>query len=239
MSTTLQNLLSERFEIAFNQIHGSLKKIVKNTTNDKFSALLRLSSHHRMIQAFQDELYQYAKLRNALVHEKKAMGYYIAEPHEEIVHRIENIAKVLSKPNYALTIATKTVITLDWEDDLDEVMAKMKKFPFSQYPVYREKECIGLLTTRGMVNWMTDHVASRIVDLSDIKIRDVFQYEQMHPIMFAPKNINILDAEDIFKNYHQQKQDLEMIIITENGNPNEAPLGVVTAWDIIEVDYVV
>ncbi|MBM7618475.1 putative transcriptional regulator [Bacillus tianshenii] len=239
MNTSFQQLLSERFEIAFNQIHGSLKKLAKNTTNDKFSALLRLSSHHRMIQAFQDELYQYAKLRNALVHEKKAAGYYIAEPHEEVVQRIENISKTLSKPNYALSIASKDVITFDWEDDLDDVMSKMKQFPFSQYPVYREKECVGLLTTRGMVNWMTDHVASRIVDLSDIKIRDVFQYEQKHPITFAPKNLNILEAEDIFKDYHQQKQDLEMIIITENGKPEEVPLGVVTAWDIIEVDYVV
>ncbi|MCA1060828.1 CBS domain-containing protein [Rossellomorea aquimaris] len=241
MKTSLEGLKvlhSERFEVAFNRIHDSLKKLAKKNSTDQFTHLLRLSSHHRIIQAFQDDLFQYAKLRNALVHEKKSIGHYIAEPHHEVVLKIERMANLLEMPNYALTIASKEVIYLETVEKLDEVIRKMKRFPYAQYPVYNGRKCVGLLTTRGIVNWMADHMTRSFVDLSDITISDIFEYEQNHPITFASKALNILEAEDIYKEFHQHKRDLEMIIITENGRNDETPLGVITAWDLIEVDYV-
>ncbi len=89
----VETILSERFESAFNQIHENLKKLVSADT-DKFTSLLRYGNHLKSVQAYQDELYQYAKLRNAIVHEKVSPGYYIAEPHEKVVERIEKIAGI-------------------------------------------------------------------------------------------------------------------------------------------------
>ncbi|WP_180954200.1 hypothetical protein [Bacillus sp. M6-12] len=51
------------------------------------------------------------------------------------------------------------------------------------------------------------------------------------------KNIDIFEAEDLFEKAHKHKQYLSIIIITENGMPHEAPLGLITAWDLIEIDY--
>lgn len=91
-------LLSDRFEVAFNRIHDSLKKLIDADT-DKFTSLVRFGSTHKVVGTYRNELYQYAKLRNALVHERKELGFYIAEPHQEVVVRIEKIAEILSKPN--------------------------------------------------------------------------------------------------------------------------------------------
>ncbi|MGP4081205.1 hypothetical protein ACTWQL_14950 [Pseudalkalibacillus sp. R45] len=97
MKVAKEYTLSERFEVAFNRIHESLKKMIKINT-DKFSALVRHGSKHKVISTFHEELYQYSKLRNALVHDKTKLGFYVAEPHPEVVARIEKIAEILQNP---------------------------------------------------------------------------------------------------------------------------------------------
>ncbi|WP_456279159.1 CBS domain-containing protein [Bacillus sp. AK128] len=237
-SSTIKN--AERFEVAFNQIHEALKRIVK-INDDRFVVLVRVGSkHHQIIDTYKDDLEQYAKLRNSLVHDKIKIGYYIAEPHESIVEHIEKIATIFNRPNHALSIATKKVIFFQYEDSILKVIQGIKKFSYSQYPVYKGKTCMGLLTTESIVKWMaTNIVNNSILELSDIVVADIMQYEEHHPILFVPKSTNIFEIEEHFEMAHKQKATLEAAIITENGNRDEAPLGVITAWDLIEIDYTV
>ncbi|WP_428912149.1 CBS domain-containing protein [Niallia sp. Krafla_26] len=231
--------LSERFEVAFNQIHESLKSIVK-IKDDRFKVLLDVGSRkHKMIDKYYNDLKQYAKLRNSLVHDKKEMGYYIAEPHIDVVKHIEKIATIFNKPNYALSIATKDVIYLDYADSIITALQAIKKYGYSQYPVYKNKECVGLLKTGDIVNWMSDNIINTLVDMTDITVGDVIANVKHHPIEFSSKAIDIFSIEEIYERKHKEKVDLEVVIITENGNGYETPLGMVTAWDLIEIDYTV
>ncbi|MFS0862102.1 CBS domain-containing protein [Fredinandcohnia sp. 179-A 10B2 NHS] len=238
MIINIDKNLSERFEVAFNQIHEVLKKKVKAHTTS-FTELVRIGApHHQVIKKYSDDLLQYAKLRNAMVHEKTDIGFYIAEPHENVVNRLEKISNLFNNHNYVLTIATKEPITYNAEDTIQDVILGMKNHGYSQYPIYEGKECIGLLRNSDIINWLSTNMASHIVDLENIKVKDIFACESMnHPISFAPKSYTIFEIEDVFEKYHQEKKDLEMVIITENGLKNETPLGIVTAWDLIEIDY--
>ncbi len=130
-------------------------------------------------------------------------------------------------------------MTFDCEDTIEEVIKAMEYHPFSQFPVYKGKVCIGLLTTRGIVSWMANHVARSIVDLTNSKVESVLHYENHHPIAFIPKQMNIFEVEDTFAAYHKRKEELEAVIITENGRNDETPLGMITAWDLIEIDYTI
>src|SRR4051812_48727138 len=103
--------LSERFEVAFNQIHLWLRKNVKNAKTDKFSELLRIGfQHHSIIRKHYYDLLMFSRLRNSIVHDKIEIGFYIAEPHEQVVDKIENIATQVFQPKTALFIANKPVI---------------------------------------------------------------------------------------------------------------------------------
>lgn len=231
--------LSERFEVAFNQIHESLMSIVK-INDDRFKVLLDLGSRrHKMINKYYNDLKQYAKLRNSLVHDKRELGYYIAEPHVEVVEHIEKISTIFNKPNYALSIATKEVIYFDSEDHISSIFETIKNYGYSQYPVYKNKDCVGLLKMRDIVNWISENMVHTIVDLTDIKVNDVMKNVKNHPIEFAAKGIDIFSIEDLYEEKHKEKEDLEVVIITENGRGYETPLGMVTAWDLIEIDYTV
>ncbi|MFT4414222.1 CBS domain-containing protein [Fredinandcohnia humi] len=240
MNTIYQSYqLSERFEVAFNQIHDSLKSIVK-INDDRFKTLLDIGVRkHQIINQYYNDLKQYAKLRNSLVHDKKELGYYIAEPHLDVVTHIEKIASIFNRPNYALMIATKEVITVNYDENIINTFQTIKRYGYSQYPVYRNKECVGLLATGDIVKWMTENVRNAVVELAEIKVKDVLKTVRNHPIEFAAKSIDIFSVEDIFENKHKNKIYLEAVIITENGKSDELPLGMVTAWDLIEIDYTV
>jgi predicted transcriptional regulator len=236
-SVNQEQILSERYEVAFNLIEEALREIV-NYHDKRFTVLVREGAKaHHLIQRYKEDLEQYAKLRNAIVHEKREVGFYIAEPHIEVVEHIEHLAKIFTSPNYALSIATREVVTFLFEDSIEKVIQGIKEYSYSQYPIYRGKECIGLLTAGDVVKWMATHLVSSIVDLRDIKVSDIMSVEGNHPLSFAKKSINIFEVEDIYKSYHKQDMDLEAVIITENGKSDEAPLGLITAWDLIEIDY--
>jgi predicted transcriptional regulator len=229
--------LSERFEVAFNLIDETIKEKV-NYHDKRFTVLVREGAKsHQLIDRYKDDLEQYAKLRNAIVHDKKEIGFYIAEPHIEVVKHIEQLAKIFTSPNYALTIASKEVIHFHTDDSILAVIQGIKEHSFSQYPIYNEKECIGLLTTGDIVKWLAEHVVNSVVDLADFKVMDIMLNVKEYPLAFAPKSINIFEVEDIYKEYHKLNMDLEAVVITENGKRNETPLGLITAWDLIEIDY--
>ncbi len=236
MKPATASLMSERFEAAYNQIHHSLKDMV-NSTSNKFTTLVRYGSHLKVIQNFQDELIQFAKLRNALVHEKHSDGSYIAEPHHDVVLRLEHVAQVLSRPQHAMTIATKPVVQFQYKDTLKHILNHVESVTYSNYPIYKGTEYIGLLTTKAIVNWMSCHLQKSTVDLSQASIQDVMTYDDERIVHFAPKASTIFEIELLFGKHQQKNKELQMIIITENGRRNEKPLGVVTYWDIVNLNY--
>lgn len=232
-------LLSERFEVAFNQVHDAMKDIV-NINDDRFVVLVKVGAKkYQMIETFKKDLEQYAKLRNAIVHEKMEIGYYIAEHNARVVEHIEKIANVFTRPNYALSIATKQVIFFDYHDSVLKVTEAIKRYNYSKFPIYQNKKCIGLLTTGTIVKWMAQNMESSLVNFAEIHISDIMKYEKEHPIHFVSKQSNIFEVENIFEKSHKEKKKLEGVIITENGKSDEAPLGFITAWDLIEIDYTV
>jgi predicted transcriptional regulator len=191
-----EQILSERFEVAFNQVHEALRNIVK-IPDDRFYVLLKVGAkNYQIIETYRRDLEQYAKLRNALVHEKLEVGYYIAEPNIKVVEHIEKIAKIFSRPNYALSIATKKVVYFNYDDNILNVIEAIRDFGYSQYPIYKNNDCIGLLTTGDIVNWMAKNVVNNHVNFSNITVSNVTVNEETHPVRFVPKNSNIFDVEN-------------------------------------------
>jgi predicted nucleotidyltransferase len=86
---------------------------------------------------------------------------------------------------------------------------------------------------------MAQNMVSTSGNLDDTHISDIMKYEKDHPVDFVAKSTNIFDVETIFEKSHKVKKKLEAVIITENGKKDETPLGIITPWDLIEIDYTV
>lgn len=233
----LTHNLAERFEVAFNQIHGVLKRMNPHEYNDAFMKLLtETSQKHRYIQNFFYELRQFAKLRNALVHEKLKVRTYIATPSKEAVTLIEKIASLLNRPPAVTNIASKSVTTIDLTTPIEKVIQLMHESSYNQLPVYENGVFVFLLTEDGLTSWLASSIRNGTIDLNGHTASEIQDYEKEHNVAFIGRNINIFELEDMYEGAFQSHRKLEAVIVTETGSPLEKPLGIITTWDLIEID---
>lgn len=237
MATQTKKSQSERFETAFNRIHKALKKSVKNAKTDKFTDLVYKGKNHAFIRYYEHDLSQFAKLRNAIVHEKIEEGYYIAEPHNDIIEKIESIAEEFEKPQSALSIATKPVFYFQEEDKLADVLAAIKKHSHSQFPVYNaDDEYAWLLTSAEIVKYLANHFSDDKMDLNHVKVGELYHGGTKHHIVFVSQDSSVFEIEDIFEEYQGKNKKIEAVLITKTGSEKEQPNGIITPWDLLEVE---
>jgi predicted transcriptional regulator len=237
VATIIENQLSERFEVAFNQIHSWLKKNSKDQSTDKFTSLLSSSFPvHSIIRKYYHDLKMYARLRNSMVHERIEMGFYIAEPHKRVVEQIEFIASVLLEKKAALTIATKPVFYYYEDAKLRDILMVINKRSYSIFPIYDSNGYKWLLTSECIIQWFADNMVGNTIHLDEVRVKDLYSLKKSSPVTFVNKDIDMFEIEDIFETYHLKNQKLEAVIITENGSQGEKPLGIVTSWDLVEID---
>ncbi|MFG6119246.1 CBS domain-containing protein [Thalassobacillus sp. B23F22_16] len=230
--------LAERFEIAFNQIHQQLKAINGFPKNDNFMELVQRSKQkHSVIRHYFDNLKQYAKLRNALVHEKIRDDYYIAYPHREVVEEIEKIKQTLDQPPKAIEVATRPVLFFKSNSHLTKIVEAFNRFKVSQFPIYGDNQrFLGLLTNDGVVRWLSQNMQKGCIQLEDVRAADILKLEKNHNVRFLSENNSIFDLESSFERSFEQNQKLKAVIITADGSQHNKPLGVVTTWDLIKID---
>ncbi len=230
--------LSERFEVAFNQIHDQLC-IYANEPNHHISfteVLAKAKSHHKMISTHYDLLKQCSKLRNAMVHRKIKESFYIAEPHEEVVREIEKLADVLLSPPTSSSIASHPVEFFYVDAPLSKVLACIEEKKFSQFPIYEDKQCLGLLTEGAILQWIARHLLSSKQTLQDISIQDIFHTERISDVVFCSTSSTIFDVQSLFQSYVEKKQQkLEAIVLTETGSNQELPKGIISSWDLVQL----
>ncbi|WP_058307683.1 CBS domain-containing protein [Gracilibacillus massiliensis] len=229
--------LSERFETAFNQIHDKLCDYAnENNNHASFTEVLTKAKHqYPLIDPYFDLLKQCSKLRNAIVHRKIKEDFYIAEPHQEVVDELETLAKLLSEPPSALSIASKPVEFFYLDTPLKKVMDCLIDKGYSQYPVYHEERFIGLLTDGDIANWLAENIDSSLNISSNATIGDIFKIEKKAHTVVTGKDTSVMEIESIFKKCIEENQKLEAIILTETGNAAELPVGLISSWDLIRM----
>lgn len=109
------------------------------------------------IKTYEDDLKEFADLRNAIVHERCG-GEPIAEPHYKTVIQLEKIRDYITAPPTVEPIFFNDVITCKPDDRIGETAKTMLKNSFSQIPIYDAEEFKGLLTTETISRWLADRL---------------------------------------------------------------------------------
>lgn len=199
--------------------------------------LNRLSSSHLFIRRNYELLRRFARLRNAIVYEYLETDYYIAVPHINIVQQIETIASALISPPSVLSVATRPVLSYPSNAKLTDIMFAIEKHKCTSIPIYSEGNFSGLLTEDGITKWIVKGLSeSTKVDFFGVSATDVLPFESPQNVLFLGKHNNVFELERLFEERHMKKQKIEAVIITENGRPDEPPLGIVTSWDLVKID---
>ncbi|MBQ8424845.1 MAG: hypothetical protein IJX17_02345 [Clostridia bacterium] len=232
-----ENKNAKRFINAYNRLDQGLRDIysIKRTLN--YSDMIKkVATVNTVVKKFEDELINYGRLRNAIVHDNS--DTIIAEPNISVVEKLEKIARLINTPPKVVDCLKKRkVFVAQGDATLKDVIYEMGKKGYSIIPIYICGTLIGVLNRKMIV----DSIANFIKQGKDInqameqpvsECTNIFGETSHYEIV--PANITIENLLYIF----EQNRKLSNVILTKNGNYNEMPEAVVVSADIIDLNKI-
>lgn len=231
---------AERFISAYNQIDYALRTIYGFKRSISYADLIRKSVPlNSVVRKYEDELIDYGRLRNSIVH-KTNPNYVIAEPHIEVVEDFEKIAKIITTPPLALDKVCKHEVRICGSNiKLKELVGLMSRNGYKNIPVYDGNTLKGVAIGLNILESIGERVlqGDNIEEyLTHTPVIDVLStIEDTKYFRVCDKNLTI---ETALNNFYLNRR-LQIIIITEHGELNERPLGVVTIADILDMNAII
>ena len=230
--------LAERFIKAYNQLDYTIKNLYNFKRGMPFSDCIRRAVPlNSIIRKFEDELVDYSRLRNAIVHSTRDDEEIIATPKQEVVEKLEHITKLICTPPKVYdTVCQKDVLCVEASVSVKETIGLISKSGYSNLPVYKDGEVLGVANGQKIINKIGE-VINTNEDvgsfMKNTKIEEIITYDRNF-FCFASKNITINEALDLFT----QNRKLLVILITPHGNYLEMPVGIVSVSDILDINKI-
>lgn len=227
---------AERFIAAYNNIDYSLRTIYDFKRSMSFSDVVRRSVVlNSVVRKYEEDLIDFGRLRNAIIHQGNSK-YIIAEPHDDIVEKIEKLAMLISEPPIAMDrVGNKEVITINHDMKLKSAIELIYRTGYSNLPVYRGEHLIGVINGRKMVNVIGQKLTE------DVNIQEFLENTSVGEViadmgedyyfMLANEKLTIDEAMNFFEN----NRKLLIILITKDGKDTSKPLKIISAADIIDM----
>jgi len=226
---------AERFLNAYSTIEHEMERILDLKDHRRFFELIDKSSRvNPVIERYRFDLREYSELRNAIVHDRSG-GEIIAVPTDEVVEKIERIAALLIEPPKVAPLFLKEVLTLSGNYPVSRAIRDLSRMSYTQAPVYQDGKLVGLLTSNMIVRWMGICLISNEddVNLHETVLTDVIS-KAGHENDYHLVSVNqpLFTVPDLFYRWQQEGRKLEAILITQNGDPDDPLLGIITNRDL-------
>jgi len=114
-------------------------------------------------------------------------------------------------------------------------MIAMNKYAYTHVPIIEEGRFVGVFSENTVFSYIVNSMDCLLA--KDAKIRDFSDFipidrHESESFAFVSRDTLVIDIEDMFAKELRQEKRLAVVFITDNGDPNEKLLGLVTAWDI-------
>ncbi len=233
------NTLARRFINAYNQIDNGLRSIHNFKRSSSFSDLVRKAvPENHVVRKYEDDLIDYGRLRNAIIHRSND-DYVIAEPHEDVVLKIEKIARLITTPPNALaTVCKDSVLTVEFDVTLENVARLMAQFSYSNLPIYQDGSLIGIANGQKVLEFLGRQLEKK-KDINELlkntQITELLNYKgPFKQYEVVPAVSTVEEVLNLFN--HNPK--LLAVLITKNGTMSEAPLGIITTSNVMEMNNI-
>lgn len=226
-----------RFLKSYNRIESQLKILYSERPTQTFTDLVkRCSDRNITVRRYENELVDYGKLRNAIVHRADDEELFIANPCDNVVENIAFIEKQLCNPprlidamkirKIATVFADKPLLTAaeafaeTWQKTLLVYDHGKMAGVLNAYALYAE---IAVRAKRG------ENVTEFLENTLCGEILDPEEFEN-YRIMSAAATVY-----DVFTAF-EEKKGLLAVIITQNGILGEKAINMVTPADFPRIN---
>lgn len=233
----VKNQKAKRFIAAYNLMDQGLRSIYGMGTSMSYSDVIRkVAEISPIIRKYKEDLLDYGRLRNAIVHKEGEV--IIADPNEDVVEKLESIARLVTKPPRVLdSIPSRQVFTVDAITPVANVIQEMFKTGYSIVPVYQNKTLVGVLNRKMLLDCVGETLAAG-VDLETTLARPVLDVIDLENITSHYEVVNSGITIDNMLYLFNQNRKLSVVVITKNGKYNEQPIGIVVAADTLDMQTI-
>lgn len=234
MATKKSN--AERFITAYNNIDYSLRTIYDFKRSMSFSDVVRRSVVlNSVVRKYEEDLIDFGRLRNAIIHQGNSK-YIIAEPHDDIVEKIEKLAELISEPPIAMDrVGNKEVITINQDMSIGMATELIYRTGYSNLPVYNGEKLIGILNGRKLINIFGQKIGEGANLQEFIQTATVGEIINSmgddYYFMLANEHLSVDEA----MNFFESNRKLLIILITKDGKDTGKPLKIISSADIIDM----
>lgn len=229
---------SDRFIVSYNRIDQLMKDLIGTKEHMAFFRLIDFAKKkNSIIRRYEADLREYGDLRNAIIHHRTSLEFAIAEPHDDVVAKMEEIEDALAKP---ITVAQmfRTNVTIFQEtDSLSYALKVIKDKRYNQFPVYIGKTFKGLITPVGITMWMASKVDSESFSRKRTMLSEILAHESNRENhRFIKEDASVYEALEIFKSSVTHGRRLEALLITKDGKASDKLIGIVTPMSLMKLD---
>lgn len=224
-----------RFLAAFNEIEDHFRSALGVDDHAEFVSMAReYAASHRLPKEYRDELSAFASLRNAIVHGRYYGGRPIAEPVAEVVDQIERLRdRIVAPPTVLAVLGSMAVCTTGPDEPISSALDHIRRFDYSQLPVYDGAVYAGILTTNAIARWLAAQLAASGGLAEAESVRHVLTFAEPHEeALHVSKTITAAQAIHHLSSDGQPGRPTVALIITQSGKVTEKPLAVVVRHDL-------
>lgn len=228
---------AKRFINAYNKIDYAIRVQHGFKRSMSFSEVVRKAVPlNYVVRKYEDELIDFGRLRNAIIHGSND-GFIIAEPHDEIVEKVEHICQLITTPPKAIeAVCDRNVLCVQNDVSVKDVIKLIATSNFSNIPVYKGGGLIGVANGQRIL----DQIGNQILKGNDIDdfvskatIENIInETSALRYYEVVPKDSTIEEVLNCFT----KNRKLIAVLITKTGTLNETPIGIITSADVITLN---
>lgn len=229
---------AEKFLKSYNRIESQLKILYGGRATQNFTDLVKHCTDLNMtVRRYENELIDYGKLRNAIVHRATDSDeVFIANPCDNVVENIAFIEKQLCHPPRIVdAIKVKKIASVFADKPLIAAVKEFAETWQKSLVVYDHGKMVGVLNSYGLYAEIAAR-AEKGEDLNDFLMktpcRDVLGAEMMARYKLVAEDATVFD---VFKAFEEQK-NLLAVIVTEHGEMGERAETIVTPADFPRIN---
>lgn len=224
-----------RFLAAFNDIEELFRSKLSAHQYVDFAQLEReFGDKYRLPSSHRRDLRAFRELRNAMVHSRYFGNRPIAEPVPEVVDAIESLRDLLMSPPTALAVlGPRDVCVAHPDEPIRTALEHVRRFDYSQLPVYDSRECVGILTTNTISRWLAHQLSQNEGLAEEESTAQVLDFREPHEsALFVRRTITVAEAIHELSQGGVNGTPVTALIMTDHGLSSEMPLRVIAVADV-------
>tara|TARA_R110001592_G_scaffold119014_1_gene321732 strand:- start:2247 stop:2954 length:708 start_codon:yes stop_codon:yes gene_type:complete len=228
--------LVDEFLNEFCEIEKYLRVLTKSNDHKSFSKMLEESKiKNKVINRYLSDLSAFANLRNLLSHERLE-GKHIALPAEHVVNRIKELREKITSQPKLFSLYNNAPLVFDKTDTIQTVLLGMRKEDFSQVPIVSHEKLYGVLSSNTISRWLGSDSIDGLFCTSEVTIEEVMAHQEFSDnYVVLAKDETYGKAVAKFEKATVLGKQLDAILVTHSGKPDQKLLGIITMSDMPQI----